>query len=324
MGHQARPRVRRGFLLVVAASVGGLLLAAVIVPVGLRIFRSWLLAPDSCTSPCNGDLGLNWAEGHGYPSAIPTCKPAELRIELHETKIKRGARYPLWYRATLKNTSCFKMTTVLANFLIHGPEFKIFDSQGVEVPPNARYSWNDVIPYSYDRQALAAMEADPTLKLGVAEGIGPPLWFMHLPPGRSVTGLPSKLEPSLNWLQPHGFSGKPLDFSVRDKTMRPIIEGKLKGEDFAEPPKGFAVVEGYVLRTPGKYRIQAEAGSEFRQVMLYSRFERYRRHVPEFIHRAFELSLNPAYAPHMRPMEDSLVIYSLKLESNSVDFEVIP
>lgn len=324
MGDCGRPRVRKGFLLVVAASGAGLLLAAVVTPICLRNFRQWLLNPNSCASPCNGDLGLNLAKGYGEPSYIPTCKPAELRIELHETKVKRGARYPLWYRASLQNTSCFEMTTVLANFLIRGPDFKIFDSKGVEVPPNAHYSWNDVMPYSYDREALAAMEADPALKLGVAEGIGPPLWFMHLPPGRSVTSIPSKLEPSLNWLQPHGFGGAPLDFSIRDKMMRPIVEGKLKGKEFAEPPKGFAVVDGYVFQTPGKYRIQAEARSEFRQVTLYSRFEWYRRHVPEVVQRAFDLFLSPDYPPRLHPTEDSMVIYSLDLQSNAVEFEVTP
>lgn len=106
--------------------------------------------------------------------------------------------------------------------------------------------------------------------------------------------------------------------------MRPLLEGKLQGQKFAEPPKGFAVVEGYVFQTPGKFRIRAEIGSEFRQVTMYSRFEWYRRHVPEVIQRALDLALAPAYAARMHPMEDSLVIYSLELQSNSVEFEVIP
>lgn len=324
MGNTGHARVRRGFLLSVAAVVCGLLIAAVLAPIGLRVFRSWLMTPDSCVSPCTGDLGLNWAKGGGYPSAIPSCNPAEVRIELHSTKVKLGARYPLWYKASIQNTSCFKMTTVLANFLIDGPEFKVWNSSGVEVVPNVHYSWNDVIPYGYDRKALAAMEGDPSLNLKVAQGIGPPLWFMHLPPGRTVSRLPSTLEPSLNWLQPHGFGGPPLDFSVRDKMMRPLVEERLRGSKFAEPPNGFSVVEGYVFRTPGKYRIQAEVGSEFRQVILYSRFEWYHRHIPAFLQRAFELASQPEWAPHISPMEDSLVIYSLHLKSNSVEFEVAP
>lgn len=126
--------MRKGFLIGLAGI--GVVVALVfrVAPTALSSLESWMLTPQGCLSSCKGDLGDMKVEGFGN-GFIPRCQPAELRLELHSLRVKRGVRFPLWHRLMLKNTSCFAIEDVFINGLIERPGFtvvRLHDGEVVE------------------------------------------------------------------------------------------------------------------------------------------------------------------------------------------------
>ncbi|MEK7859256.1 MAG: hypothetical protein AAB320_08965 [Elusimicrobiota bacterium] len=307
---------RKRFVIGFATCFAAMILAWFLLPLAVSAFRAWLLTPQDCPSACK--------------RSVPGCQPATFDLELFMTQLKKGKRYPLWYRATLRNTSCFALTELLANEFIDGhPWLTIWDSRGVEFPANAGAVPRGIIPYSFDREAFAAMKRNPEFQMsfGYSAGDGFEYQYTRLDPGRKVATLPSMLLPSLAWLQPSDMGGPPIDLSIRSKQMRPLIESRLRGMQFDQPPPGYSSIDGYIFNTPGRYRIQAELKSEYWPAGVYPRFEWYRQHVPARLQRGLEWwtylyehrHLLPPEPPDFRTAKDLLHV-----KSNVVEFEVTP
>lgn len=316
------PRVRIGFLISLAASLAVVIAAWFLVPVSLFLFDAWISAPQDCPSSCKGYLGHTLAPGQGHPTYIPACQPAELSLGLHETRVKKSERYPLWYKASVRNTSCFALSSVLANGLIEGLTFKVLGPDGIEIPAS-RPEWNTIIPYSYDRDAFEAMKRDADLHFSASESSsGFPYYYVDIYPGRTVANLPSVVLASMNWLQPHNAH---LDLSVQNESMRRVIEPRLRGKTYPRPPPGYAVVDGYFFRKPGRYSIQAEFWAGFRQVQLHPRYEWYQKHVPGVVKNALDRLSFILLLNHIGPGPINYEKhYDLRVRSNPVEFEVTP
>ncbi len=306
--------MRKGFLIQLArvCAVGAFALG-----LAWLLFQAFPLildAPTWCDKPC----GLSLRD---YPSLELNCKPASLTLELFKLEAKVGVRYPLWYRATLRNETCFSMKAVFAHSLIKGLEFQISDSGGREVSISTRSVWNDIIPYRYSPVAFEELKKRPELNFTIASGPDMDHFYFDLMPGASVQTLPAVLLPRLNWLQPH--MGPEIDTSLMNPAFRKLIASRVQGKSFAEPPPGFSPVDGYIFRKPGRYRIEAKLSTGFYQELLYPRLRWYLENVPESVRKMIEWPYAKLMNEQFYVPKPSETRYELNVRSNSVEFEVI-
>lgn len=91
--------------LLLAVVVGYAAFAAAYLPA----YRWMYMAEAACDQPCRdfGHEEVARVEGALIPRIYkPKCEPLSLKLELREPKIRASWKAPLWYRLTMKNTSC--------------------------------------------------------------------------------------------------------------------------------------------------------------------------------------------------------------------------
>lgn len=307
--------MRKGFLLKVAISLGISILLSVGMLTGLVVLDEWFSTPMDCPSPCKDP---------GIAEDIPTCQAAEFKLELYKTTVPKGKSHSLWYKAVLKNISCVSFAGLLANDLIEGPEFKIWDPSGSIVEPS-RSEYDGIIPYSFDREVLQVLSRDASRNISESWS-SIMFWRLDLGPGESFSVLPSAAIPSLIWLQPHTIS-RPLDYSVFNEAFRPIIEEKLRGKQIPEPPSGYtAPRNNYIFQEPGKYRVRAIFRGNYEKKRLYPGRDNFRAYVLFPILSVVDWLLGSSFAPRIKPLVVDFPYYGnrLHVESNIVEFEVKP
>lgn len=255
-------KVRPAFVIVVAA------LAACLVAAPF-LLRAIFALEARCSLPCR-DLttkpGVNFLPGEEKLS--PPCAPLELKFELAQPTARVGKRYSLWYRLTLNNRSCSRLSFDLSDFqnsfvsigrlgsgwggrhsVDNGLFFRVWGPDGREILsdpgrdfPNEYYP---LIPYARDPSAR-------------------PVATVALP-GGSIRTTPSVRAPHFPDRLP-GFD------QIVDENKEPDLARALTRNAEAyygaiwrkrgspTPPKalaGFSPLDDIAFKTPGKYRIQA-------------------------------------------------------------------
>lgn len=221
---------------------------------------------EMCPQPCQ-DLGLEVlkpAQMQGMTvmkGAVhrPACSPLKLDLELHRPVTRRDTRYTLWYRARLTNQSCFAFD-VASSMLLLSPDhlretsfneigffFEVLGPDGAKVPqggfsPSSRYDFL----YRLDEEAYRKARAFVDSRIG-EQG--------NLRPGESIETVPTVLDPHEKQVV--------TQVTGPHHAHRLVPVAPPPGAE--QGPPGFKVLDTYIFRKKGTYRIKAvyrgEAGA---------------------------------------------------------------
>ncbi|HBL18961.1 MAG: hypothetical protein A2X36_15020 [Elusimicrobia bacterium GWA2_69_24] len=270
----------------------------------------------SCEQPCR-DLGTN-----GDTVRQPLCAPLKLELGLADPKARIGRRYSLWYRVRMTNTSCFLLHALTAEHFMTtrgldsahatgiGLYLRVLDPDGNELAPLGaptgaeRTEYGSVIPYRFDHKA--SQKAFKELSVGDH-------WSFDFLPGRSIETIPSVLEP-----RQHALVAPALPCKVEGgERVCEYAEGEMHVENpgAPEPPAGFRILDQYVFKRGGRYRIQA----------VYE----YKELWAEPIYRYDHLAVGPIFL--VKDLFGVDLIHSrrhgkyfVRAVSDPVEFEVVP
>lgn len=255
-------------------------------------------------------LAAHWAVSQKAVCALPCrdlsrCQPLELSLELAAPAAPMNKRYTLWYRATVKNVSCFVTESITLGSLMRGTGYlklRIWDPTGALVEPIGEPGWGnrtefgDVFPFA---------DTPPRPGPGVSVREDPGYTWLRLIPGGTVSTGQSELHP-------HRLSLGP----AQDGPNRGTAEYVSPAKTDARPgPAGYLVLNEYLFTRPGTYRIQAI----FEESCYFSPIYPYEHYVPPSIQRI--LSSTPAWRLGLwRPYERKEV--RVRAESSIQEFRV--
>jgi hypothetical protein len=318
---QAAHARRRGLTKIALAA---LLIITVRAYVRYRIKAYWAYQPP-CHAACpdEGMKGLFHNELMSARVLVPKCCPVKLHFELAKAEALAHRRYTLWYRYSLTNITCGRLSDFKSyKFVPHDGKksnvhFRVWDPDGklMEVldSPTADTSlggysivhngetteYGGVIPYgdawSYEEQLQKDLPSKHIDK------------FYHdeLDPGETVHSAPSKVWPHI--LGEHDLvgteGGEPYIGTAIGDVASPIRITP------PEPPSGYRIMDQFVFNRPGSYKIQA----------VYEDTIFLRPIFPNFEARRMPYSEWGDLAPPTQPLE-----YSVHAESEVVEFMVKP
>ncbi|PCI37408.1 MAG: hypothetical protein COB53_06505 [Elusimicrobia bacterium] len=194
------------------------------------------------------------------------CVPIELTLELGDAIARTNTGYSLWYRIGLKNTCCDRLSLdsvfLVQDWPLTALEIKIWGPDGKQV------SWTPPLPHEERVQAYAfEKKSDPRysqISVKVSD-FGNSIASHEFAPGEYLLSTPSVFRPSE--AKPHnrpdideelpGASNRGIRASLK-KQRAARIQKALKSFKLRDSMPGYRVLEGFIFKHPGKYRIQAK------------------------------------------------------------------
>ncbi|MEK6536699.1 MAG: hypothetical protein AABZ63_04370 [Actinomycetota bacterium] len=273
---------------IAAGVIGGLILGLTAAILAAR----WAIAyKEPCAKACQ-DLGAVVAQApkdpRDKPVYRPTCQPLELKLELFRAEAKTNTRHTLWYRATLRNVSCLMIGGLFADDFVErrtsfcgshldcpglslmawGPDGRELEALGPATSSNIfrnnSTEYGEVIPYQSDYDAYKQA------RKGLPFTYESDLFALY--PDQSFTTVPSILEP---------YTLEDLDVVTQRGRGTMVVRrpARFTGEPAPAPPPGFRILDQFVFKTPGVYRIRAVYGGTISAIHLYP----YEEHVPDWL-----------------------------------------
>ncbi|PCI34941.1 MAG: hypothetical protein COB53_11490 [Elusimicrobia bacterium] len=215
---------------------------------------------EHCDQPCK-DLGsVAYLGEHIHKGVVleAACDPLTLKLELAERPVKVGERYSLWHRIEIKNNCCgitsLRLPFLLANAQGTKLSFDVWGPGGEKISSTPTSVLEDFyLPYKYEKHENAELAASK---------------FIHwIYPGETLSSTPMRYEPHKK-LSPYledrfdefwsEFPDKKFDkLKERDRRFQEKRVNEMMKK--LKPPKpipGYRVLDRFVFKKPGIYKIQ--------------------------------------------------------------------